>query len=96
MRPFTPEMMRSMFDEDRKNVPTTLFITASPDNVGPNGAKEFAVLGCTRLAGEARDIRLVALVLLREVDGRWTVWGSAFSPPWTNLVRVCPVVPGPV
>jgi len=26
-----------------------------------------------------------------ERDGRWTVFGSAFGPPWNSPVRACPV-----
>jgi len=95
MRPISPGMWRMIFDQARKNVPSKLFITAAPDSIGPNGAADFVVVGCTRLAGDSRDIRLVAGVTLRKIEGQWKVFGSAFGPPWTNKVRVCPVVPGP-
>jgi hypothetical protein len=90
------QVERMIFDSTRKYLPATLFITSVPDSIGPNGARDYTVFGCTRIAGDPHEIRLASKVLTREIDGQWKAMGFCFSPPWTNKVRACPVVPGPV
>jgi ketosteroid isomerase-like protein len=96
LKPFTTAQERGMFDMSRQNIPSTLFITAAAEDVNPNGSSDYAVFGCARMTGDARDIRLVAKVLLRQEGSAWKVFGSPFGPPWTRWAHVCPVVAGPI
>lgn len=96
LKPLTTAQQRWMFDMERQNVPSTLFITAQAENVFPNGGSGYAVFGCTRTPGDTRDIRMVANVTLRLEANTWKVSATPFGPPWTRWARVCPVVAGPI
>ena len=82
---------REHFAKLRTVTPSTLMITATPTRVNPNGTKEYAVAGCVKMAGDPREMRMLALLLPHQRDGQWRVLGSDFGPPWNDTVRECPV-----
>ena len=87
------KMMRLVFDGTRRNTPPRILIYVNPQHTNPDGSKEYAVVGCTKLPEDPREIRMVSLVSTLRQGGQWKVVGTAFGPPWTDLVRVCPVKP---
>jgi hypothetical protein len=87
------QMMEVVFEGTRRNTPPSLLIYVNPQHTNPNGSKEYAVVGCMKLPGDPREIRMISLVSTLQQDGQWKVFGTAFGPPWTDQVRVCPVKP---
>lgn len=92
---------RWFFDTIRPSVPEQILVsdgTGNFDELVPAADRAlveklrvFTLVGCSAQSGNSNESRSVAVVDIREQDGKWKVGGSSFGPPNEYTEGPCPM-----